>query len=115
MKVRLKDYIERTESELNESLVGKAFAVGQHRAHASNKTKLQSVLSRIQSTAKKGLGEEDLEKQLELVFTLFYDLSLALRINAEMSTNSINVSTAGVLDTESIKKELERLFPRSKR
>lgn len=114
MRQSLKEYIQTSKQPLNESsLIGKGFALGQNRAHAGNKNKFQSVLSRIQSNARKGLTEEDSEKRFDLIFTLFFDLAAALKIASEMSTNSINVSTAGVLDTESIKAELKRAFPRS--
>jgi len=113
MRLKLKEYLELPEDEnITESLIGKGFAIGQHRTHASNKTKFQSVLNRIQSNAKRGQSEDDPEERFELLFTLFYDLASALKIASDMSTNSINVSTAGVLDTESIKKEIQRAFPK---
>jgi len=95
---------------INESIFGKGFAIGQSRAHASNKTKLQSVLSRIQGNAKKGQTEDEEKQRFELLYSLFFDLAAAMKIAADMSTNSINVSTVGVLDTESVKKELERFL-----
>ena len=107
-----KEYIKDSKDSLSESLVGKGFAFVQSRAHASNKAKLLSVLSRIQTNAKKGKSEEDEDARLELIFEIFFDLAAAWKIDAEMSTNSVNVSTAGVLDTESVKKELERAFPK---
>jgi hypothetical protein len=112
MRPSFKDYLHNSIEPISESLVGKGFAIGQSRAHASNKSKLQSVLSRIQSNAKKGQSEDDENERFELLFTLFFDLAAAMKIAAELSTNTINVSTAGVLDTESIKKELERGFPK---
>lgn len=42
-----------------------------------------------------------------MIFTLFFDLAAAMKIVAEMSTNSINVSTMGVLDTENLKRTLK--------
>jgi len=112
MRSTFKDYLHNSKEPITESIIGKGFAIGQSRAHASNKTKLQSVLSRIQSNAKKGQSEDDENEKFELLFTLFFDLAAAMKIAAEMSTNSINVSTMGVLDTESVKKELVRAFPK---
>ena len=110
MRTRFREFVQTSHQTLNESLIGKGFAIAQSRAHASNKTKLQSVLSRIQSNAKKGQSVDDENERFEILFTLFFDLAAALKIASEMSTNSINVSTMGVLDTESLKKELEKVF-----
>ena len=45
-----------------------------------------------------------------MIFTMFFELATALKIASDMSTNSINVSTAGVIDAKSIKAELAVLF-----
>ena len=111
MRASFKEYFETSTNPISESLLGKTYSVAQNRAHATNKTKFQTALTRIQSTAKKGLSEDDEVKRTNLLFQMFFDLAAALKIASDMSTNSINVSTAGVLDTESIKKELARAFP----
>lgn len=103
MRSTFKDYLHNSKEPIIESIVGKGFAIGQSRAHASNKTKLQSVISRIQTNAKKGQSEDDENERFELLFTLFFDLAAAMKIAAEMSTNSINVSAIGVLDSNDIK------------
>ena len=115
MRSSFKDYVQNADKTISESLLGKTYAIAQNRAHATNKTKLQSALASIQSTAKRGLSEDDDLKRIDMLFTLFFDLAAALKIASDMSTNSINVSTAGVLDTESVKKELERAFPKTRR
>ena len=110
----LKEYIQETEQEpISESLIGKGFAIGQQRKHAANKTKLQSVASRIQSTAKKGISEDDPDKRSELLFSLFIDLASALKIASEMSANAVNVSTAGVLFAESVQKQLAKALSKN--
>lgn len=108
MRSTFKDYLHNSKEPITESIVGKGFAIGQSRAHASNKTKLQSVLSRIQSNAKRGQSEDDESERFELLFTLIFDLAAAMKIATEMSTNSINVSTMGVLDTKDLSKELQK-------
>jgi len=110
MRSTFKDYLHNSKDMLSESLIGKGFAIGQSRAHATNKSKLQSLLNRVQSTAKKGFSEEDENGRFELLFTLFFDIAAALKIASEMSTNCINVSTAGVLDTENIQRTFERVI-----
>lgn len=110
MCASFKDYIQKSNEAISESLIGKTYAIAQNRSHVTNKTKFQSALTRIQSTAKKGLSEEDDVKRIDMLFTMFFDLAAALKVASDMSTNSINVSTAGVLDTESIKRELQRVF-----
>lgn len=112
MRTTFKDYIHNSKEPLSESFIGKGLSLIQTRNHATNKGKLHSVLSRIQNNAKKGIAEEDVNERFELLFTLFFDLAAAIKIESEMSTNSINVSAIGVLDTESIKKELEKAFPK---
>ena len=110
MRRSLKEFIaDSTEDQLSESIVGKGFAIGQQRKHASNVTKLQSVISRIHSTAQRGISEDDQHKREAIIFSLFGELGNALKIIAEMSKNSINVSTIGVLDTESVRNELRRI------
>ena len=112
----LKEYIQQTEQEpISESLIGKGFAIGQQRKHAANKTKLQSIASRIKSTAKKGISEDDPNKRSDLLFSLFIDLAAALKIASEMSANAVNVSTAGVLFAESVKDTLQRTNQRRTR
>lgn len=110
MRSRFKEFIQTENLQLNESWVGKGFAIGQNRAHASQKTKLFSVISKIQTIAKNGMTEDDLEKRSDLLFSLFLELSNALKIQAEMSRHEINVGTAGVLDANDIRKELEHVL-----
>lgn len=98
MLISLKDYIQNDSEPISESLVGKGFAISQQRKHAANKTKLLSVVSRIQNLAKKGASEPDPEKQAKLVFQLFFELGNAMKIYAEMSENLVNVGVASHLD-----------------
>ncbi|MGI6525355.1 MAG: hypothetical protein ACOX2O_08740 [Bdellovibrionota bacterium] len=100
---------------IQESIVGKGYAISQNRAHGASKNKLQSIASKIQSEARKGISEDDPEKRQQIVFTLFIELGNALKVLAEMSRNTINVSTAGVLDQESIKKALEPITRKATR
>ena len=110
MRSRFKDFIQTENSQLNESWVGKGFAITQNRAHISQKTKLFSVINKIQNLAKNGMTEDDHEKGSDLLFSLFLELGYALKIQAEMSRHEINVGTAGVLDMKDIGKELQRVL-----
>lgn len=107
MRSRFKEYID-TKEPLQESFLGKSYALIQNKQHSSNRTKLLSVISRIQSLAKKGISENDQEKRSEILFSLFLELASALKVQAEMSRNEVNVSTAGVLDTKDLSKELQK-------
>lgn len=93
--------------ELRESMVGKGFAIGQNRQHAANKTKLLSTLSQIQNNCHQGVRENDQNKKLDMIFQVAFEFAGALKVFAEMSTNTNNVSTTGVLDSENIQKTIE--------
>jgi vacuolar-type H+-ATPase subunit I/STV1 len=107
----LKEYlkIEGERESISESIISKGYAIAQHRAHSSNKNKLNSLLSRIQSNAKKGQTEDNSEERFELLFTLFIDLANAMKVSSEMQANAINVSTAGVLFAENVQRELKKI------
>jgi hypothetical protein len=95
-----------SDNELSESLVGKGFAIGQNRQHAANKTKLLSALTKIQNDCRQGVHEDD-QKKIDTLFHIAFDFAGALRIFAEMSANTNNVSTTGVLDAENIQRTIE--------
>ena len=109
MLLPFKKYIKKSKSPISESLLGKSLSVIQTRQHAANKSKLESLLSKIQNDAKQGLVEQDENERFKLLFGLFVDLVAVLKVGSEMSKNTINVSAIGVLDTESIKAELKNL------
>ena len=84
--------------ELSESIVGKGFALAQNRQHHSQKAKALSKLGTVQSDCRRAAKEEDNQKQNELLFKVLFDIAGALKILAEMSAKTNNVSTAAVLD-----------------
>lgn len=98
--------------QISESLVGKGFAVAQNRQHGSQKNKALSKLGTIQSDCRRAANEEDDQKRNELLFKILFDLATTLKIFAEMSSKNNNVSTAGVLDQENIKKILAPIIKR---
>lgn len=106
MLVPFKKFIQSQNQEVSESFLGKSLSVIQTRQHAANKTKLESLLSKIQNDAKKGQVEQDENERFKLLFGLFIDLAAALKVASEMSKNTINVSALGVLDAENIYKGL---------
>ena len=108
--IKFKGYVDNEQEQLSESVLGKGYALIQNRQHASNRTKLLSVISRIQSLAKSGTSESDLDKRSDILFSLFIELGNALKIQAEMGRNEVNVSTAGVLDMKDLGKELQRVL-----
>lgn len=112
MRSSFKDYIQESDQPISESLIAKGFAIAQSRAHANNKIKFQSALTRIQSNAKKGLSETDEEKRVEILFSVLLEFASALKIASDMSTNSVNISTASVLFAEDIRKALISVFPK---
>lgn len=99
-----------SDRELSESLVGKGFAIGQNRQHAANKTKLLSALSQIQNDCRQGVREDDQNKKIDLIFQVAFEFAGALKVFAEMSTSTNNISTTGVLDAENIQKAVAILL-----
>jgi hypothetical protein len=95
-----------SDRELSESLVGKGFAIGQNRQHAANKTKLLSGLTQIQNDCRQGVREDDQNKKIDLIFQVAFEFAGAMKIFAEMSTSTNNISTTGVLDAENIQKTI---------
>jgi hypothetical protein len=100
----------RPESKIDESLVGKGFAIGQNRQHAANKTKLLSALSQIQNDCRQGVREDDQNKKIDLIFQVAFEFAGAMKIYAEMSASTNNISTTGVLDAENIQKTIEKIL-----
>lgn len=96
-----------SDQELRESFVGKGFAISQNRQHAANKTKLLSAITKIQGDCRQGVHEDDQQKKIDLLFQVAYEFAGTLKIFAEMSANTNNVCTTGVLDTENIQKIIE--------
>ena len=74
-------------TQIKESLIGKGVAFAQNRQHGSNKAKLNSVLSHIQSNAHRGAIIDDSKEQIKLIFDILSDLTTALKFAADMSTN----------------------------
>lgn len=72
------------------------------------------ISNRIQTLAKNGITEDDPEKRLDILFSLFLEISNALKVQVEMSRLEINVSTASVLDARDIRKELEAVLNRKR-
>ena len=95
-----------SDQELRESFVGKGFAIAQNRLHSSNKTKLLSTLGKVQNLCRNGVNEDDSTKKIDLLFQVGFEFANALKVFAEMSMNTNNVSTTAVLDAESIKAAL---------
>ena len=106
MRRSLKDYIQESNEPISESLVGKGVAIANNRQHAANKSKLSSQLNLIQNDCRQGVQEADPNKKIEILFQIAYEFAGALKIFAEMSSNTNNVSTTGVLDTANIQKEI---------
>jgi hypothetical protein len=102
-----------SDQELSESLVGKGVAISNNRQHATNKTKLFSLISQIQNRCRQGVNEDDQTEKINLQFQIAFELASALKIFAEMSTNNNNISTTAVLDAENIQKVLEKALTKS--
>jgi hypothetical protein len=61
----------------------------------------------IQNDCRQGVQEADPNKKIEILFQVAYRFAGALKIFAEMSSNTNNVSTTGVLDAENIQKAID--------
>lgn len=111
----LKQYLESESVQVTESFAAKGVAIGQNRQHAANRNKLLSSASRLRDLSRRGMSEDNVDKRYQILFALFSELATALTIQATMAKNEINVSTAGVLDMESIKGEITRTLARNPR
>jgi len=96
-----------SDQELSESFLGKGFSLSQNRQHASNKTKLLSTISKIQNDCRQGVSEVDESKKIDLLFQIGFEFATALKLFAEMSANTNNISTTAVLDAENIQKVID--------
>jgi len=93
-----------SDDEIKESLVGKGFAISQNRQHQSYKAQVLSKLGAIQNDCHRAVQEDDERKRSDFIFKLVFDLAGALKLFAEMSSRTNNISTTSVLDQESLKK-----------
>jgi hypothetical protein len=100
------DYAQSSDDQLQESLVGKGLAIGQNRQHQSSKNQVISKLGSIQNECKQAVHEDDQRKRSDTLFKIIFDLAGVMKIFAEMSSRTNNIATMGVLDQESIRKEL---------
>jgi hypothetical protein len=91
---------------IKESLVGKGYSAVQNRLHQTLKTQALSKLSAIQSDCRLAIQEDDEHKREDHIFHLVFDLAAALKIFAEMSSCTNNISAMAVFDQESLMKEL---------
>ncbi len=87
--------------------MGKVAAIAANRQHAAHKTKLIGNLSQIQNDCRRAVLEDNETKRNDLLFQLLFDFATALKSFAEMSGNINNISTAAVLDYESVKKDVQ--------
>ena len=83
-------------------------AVAQNRQHKAHKERLVSKLNQIQNECRQAVQYGDPEKRSDALFKVFFEFATALKLFAEMSSNINSISTIGVLDTESIKKSLQK-------
>lgn len=99
------------EDQLDETFIGKSLVISQNRQHASHKNRLLSKLTAIQTECQQAFQFDDPEKRSKAFFKVMFEIASALKLFAEMSANTNSISTIGVLDTERVKKELQRAFP----
>jgi len=102
MRLSLKNYIQKTEEPLSESLVGKGVAIAQNRQHAAHKARLVSNLNLIHNDCHQAMLIADPKKQMDLLFEILDRFSGVLKIFAEMSANNSNIGMTAVLDAENI-------------
>jgi hypothetical protein len=96
----------RSNKTIKESLIGKGFSAVQNRQHQTLRTQALSKLSAIQSDCRLAIQEDDERKREEHLFHLIFDLAATLKLFAEMSTCTNNISAMAVFDQESLKREL---------
>ena len=86
---------------------GYGFAIGQNGQHATNKIKLLSAPTQVQNDCRQGVREDDQNKKIDIIFQVAFEFAGALKVFADMSTSTNNISTTAVLDAENLQKTIE--------
>ena len=100
--------------DLNENLLGKAYAFTQYRKHEQNRAKIVNLSNRIQEKCRVGVTEKDLDKKISHLLSSVFDLATALKVQAEMSSSLTSIETANSMMVQNVQKEIEKVLERQK-
>lgn len=89
-----------------ESWLSKGFALGQGIRHASIKTQIDSVANQILTACDRGKRETDLDQKLTELLDAISKIGTCLKLQAELSRNTINVGIASNLLDDDIKTQV---------
>lgn len=108
----VKDQEDETEIEQHpleeSSLISKGYALGQGNRHETTKRQLESLASQIDSICDRAKREDELEDKINILLDAISKFAGALKLQAELSKNTINVSIATNLLEDDIKSLLRK-------
>lgn len=90
------------------NLISKGFALGQGSRHESTKRQAESLSSQIEAICNRAKRESDLEDKIDILIDAVSKFAGALKLQAELSKNNINVSIATNLLEDDIKSLLKK-------
>ena len=101
-----KDNDQETLEESN--LISKGYALGQGSRHETTKRQLESLANQIDSICDRAKREDELEDKIDILLDAISKFAGALKLQAELSKNTINVSIATNLLEDDIKSLLRK-------
>jgi hypothetical protein len=111
MKKRFSTFVSE---DLNENLLGKAYAFTQYRKHEQQKAKIVSLSNRIQEKCRAGVQERDIDKKISHLLSSVFDLARALKVQADMSSSLASIETANSLMVQNVRNEIETAVKKQK-
>ena len=90
------------------NLISKGYALGQGSRHETTKRQLESLASQIDSICDRAKREDELEGKINILLDAVSKFAGALKLQAELSKSSINVSIATNLLEDDIKSLLRK-------
>jgi hypothetical protein len=100
--------------DLNESLLGKAYAFTQYRKHEQQKAKIVSLSNRIQEKCRAGVQEKDIDRKINLLLSSVFDLASSLKVQADMSSALASIETSNSLLAQNVRKQIVDAFEKQK-
>lgn len=90
------------------NLISKGYALGQSGRHETTKRQLESISNQIEAICNRAKREADLEDKIDTLIDAVSKFAGALKLQAELSKNNINVAVATNLLEDDIKSLLKK-------
>lgn len=96
------------------SFVGKAFALLQRSQLQKRRSQLHSLGQKISDLGKGAMRETDEKRRLYKIAEAIVHIGSAIQINADLSSNLMDASITGVIDSKDITKAVDDALRRRK-